>query len=98
MPNPPTPHRRPDTRAYSLRQQTVANHPRHKAVLELAANAAGWGSPLPKGKGRGIAVAAGDTFLLATVPGPHERAGSCYLGLIVISTAASGPRSLRSSA
>jgi Molybdopterin cofactor-binding domain len=35
----------------------LEHHPRHKAVLELAANAAGWGSPLPKGKGRGIAVA-----------------------------------------
>ncbi len=28
-----------------------------KAVLELAADKAGWGSPLPPGKGRGIAVA-----------------------------------------
>jgi hypothetical protein len=33
------------------------HHPRHKAVLELAAEAAGWGDPLPKGNGRGIAVA-----------------------------------------
>ena len=41
----------------ALRRAMLDHHPRHKAVLELAANAAGWGSPLPKGKGRGIAVA-----------------------------------------
>jgi isoquinoline 1-oxidoreductase beta subunit len=34
----------------------LANHPRHKAVLELAAQRAGWGSPLAEGYGRGIAV------------------------------------------
>jgi isoquinoline 1-oxidoreductase beta subunit len=42
---------------FAFRQAMLEHHPRHKAVLELAANAAGWGSPLPKGKGRGIAVA-----------------------------------------
>src|SRR5271168_1243323 len=42
---------------FAFRQALLEHHPRHKAVLELAANAAGWGSPLPKGKGRGIAVA-----------------------------------------
>jgi isoquinoline 1-oxidoreductase beta subunit len=31
-------------------------HPRHLAVLDLAAQKAGWGKPLPKGRGRGIAV------------------------------------------
>ncbi len=34
----------------------LADHPRHRAVLELAAEKAGWGTPLPKGRGRGIAV------------------------------------------
>ncbi|HYN37962.1 MAG TPA: molybdopterin cofactor-binding domain-containing protein, partial [Rhodospirillales bacterium] len=29
---------------------------RHRAVLELAAAKAGWGTPLPAGRGRGIAV------------------------------------------
>jgi isoquinoline 1-oxidoreductase beta subunit len=32
------------------------NHPRHRAVLELAANRAGWGTPLPAGRARGIAL------------------------------------------
>jgi isoquinoline 1-oxidoreductase beta subunit len=36
--------------------------PRAKAVLELAAQKAGWGQPLPKGVGRGVAV----QFVFAT--------------------------------
>src|SRR5262249_26350275 len=31
-------------------------HPRHKAVLELAAAKAGWGTALPAGRARGIAL------------------------------------------
>jgi isoquinoline 1-oxidoreductase beta subunit len=42
---------------FVFRQAMLEHHPRHKAVLEMAAKAADWGSPLPKGKGRGIAVA-----------------------------------------
>ena len=30
--------------------------PRHRAVLEAAAEQAGWGTPLPSGQGRGVAV------------------------------------------
>lgn len=41
---------------YELRRQLLANHPRHLGVLELAATRAGWGTPLPAGVGRGIAV------------------------------------------
>jgi isoquinoline 1-oxidoreductase beta subunit len=41
-----------------LRRKLLADEPRMKRVLELAAEKAGWnGAPLPKGKGRGIAVA-----------------------------------------
>ncbi len=39
-----------------IRRKLLAKHPRHLAVLELAANAAGWDKPLPKGKARGLAV------------------------------------------
>ena len=39
-----------------FRVKLLQSHPRHIGVLELAAEKAGWGSPLPKGKGRGIAV------------------------------------------
>jgi len=43
---------------FAFRRKLLEKHPRMKAVLELAAEKAGWTSePLPKGKGRGIAVA-----------------------------------------
>lgn len=49
---------------FAFRQALLGHSPRHKAVLELAAKAAGWGDPLPKGRGRGIAVAvAFDTYV-----------------------------------
>jgi isoquinoline 1-oxidoreductase beta subunit len=41
---------------YEVRREMLVDHPRHKAVLELAAERAGWGSPLPGGRGRGLAV------------------------------------------
>jgi len=41
---------------YELRRSLLEHHPRHKGVLELAATKAGWGTPLPAGIGRGIAV------------------------------------------
>jgi isoquinoline 1-oxidoreductase beta subunit len=41
---------------YEYRRALLGKAPRHKAVLELAATKANWGSPLPAGQGRGIAV------------------------------------------
>jgi isoquinoline 1-oxidoreductase/isoquinoline 1-oxidoreductase beta subunit len=41
---------------YQARRALLAKHPRHLGVLDAAAKAAGWGSPLPAGVGRGIAV------------------------------------------
>lgn len=40
---------------YAYRRVLLAGHPRNRAVLERAATAAGWGTPLPPGRGRGIA-------------------------------------------
>jgi isoquinoline 1-oxidoreductase subunit beta len=46
---------------FAFRRDLLKGEPRMKAVLELAADKAGWNSgPLPKGKGRGIAV--GEAF------------------------------------
>ncbi|HWG54567.1 MAG TPA: xanthine dehydrogenase family protein molybdopterin-binding subunit [Gemmatimonadaceae bacterium] len=42
---------------YEFRRALLAKHPRHLGVLELAAQKAGWGTPLPAGRTRGIAVA-----------------------------------------
>jgi isoquinoline 1-oxidoreductase beta subunit len=41
---------------YALRRVLLAKHPRHRGVLELAAQKAGWGKPLAKDRARGIAV------------------------------------------
>jgi isoquinoline 1-oxidoreductase beta subunit len=42
--------------AVSYRRALLDKAPRAKAVLELAAEKAGWGKPLPKGVGRGVSV------------------------------------------
>ena len=42
---------------FTFRRKLLDQHPRMKAVLELAAAKADWNTPLPPGKGRGIAVA-----------------------------------------
>jgi isoquinoline 1-oxidoreductase/isoquinoline 1-oxidoreductase beta subunit len=41
---------------FELRRALLAGSPRHRRVLELAAEKAGWGRPLARGVGRGIAV------------------------------------------
>jgi len=41
---------------YEFRRRMLAKHPRHRAVLELAAERAGWGGRLPAGRFRGIAL------------------------------------------
>ena len=41
---------------YQFRMEMLANHPRHRKVLEVAAEAAGYGQNLPEGHALGIAV------------------------------------------
>jgi isoquinoline 1-oxidoreductase subunit beta len=41
---------------YELRRKLLANQPRMSSVLQLVAEKAGWGKPLPPGRGRGIAT------------------------------------------
>ncbi len=41
---------------YSFRLKMLSAKPRHKAVLELVAQKAGWGSPAQEGRGRGMAL------------------------------------------
>ncbi|MDE2329589.1 MAG: xanthine dehydrogenase family protein molybdopterin-binding subunit [Bradyrhizobium sp.] len=40
----------------AYRRALLGKSPRAKAVLDLAAERAGWGQPLPKGRGRGISL------------------------------------------
>lgn len=39
-----------------FRRALLKDHPRHRGVLELAVQKAGWGTPLPKRRARGVAV------------------------------------------
>lgn len=41
---------------FEYRRALLATQPRHLALLELAAAKAGWGTPLPANRGRGIAL------------------------------------------
>jgi len=41
---------------FEFRRDLLAKHLRHKGVLELAAQKAGWGKPLPPDRARGIAI------------------------------------------
>ncbi|MBI5589117.1 MAG: molybdopterin-dependent oxidoreductase [Deltaproteobacteria bacterium] len=41
---------------YAFRHQMLGDHPRHRVVLEQVAEKAGWGTPVPEGRGRGLAV------------------------------------------
>ena len=41
---------------YEYRRALLVDQPRLRGVLELAASKSGWGAPLPKGRGRGIAL------------------------------------------
>jgi isoquinoline 1-oxidoreductase beta subunit len=53
---------------FTFRRKLLEHEPRMKAVLELAAEKAGWSSsPMPRGRGRGIAVAEAFKTLVAQV-------------------------------
>ncbi len=49
------------------RRALLGNAPRARAVLDLAAEKAGWGTPMPAGKGRGVSVIFGFGSYLAQV-------------------------------
>jgi isoquinoline 1-oxidoreductase subunit beta len=41
---------------YEFRRSLLQQHPRHRKVLEIVAEKAGWGKPMEQGMGRGIAL------------------------------------------
>ncbi|MCG2634731.1 MAG: molybdopterin-dependent oxidoreductase, partial [Gammaproteobacteria bacterium] len=61
---------------YEYRRNLLADHPRHRQVLERAAKHAGWGKPRPTGRFQGIAV--------------HESFGSYVAQVVEISMADDG--------
>jgi isoquinoline 1-oxidoreductase beta subunit len=70
---------------YEFRRKLLAKEPRMKAVLELAAQKAGWTSaPLEKGRGRGIAVAeAFNTFVAQVVEVRVQESGRIKVERVV---------------
>ncbi len=61
-----------------FRRRALAHAPRYLAVLNLAADKAGWGTPLPAGRARGIAL--------------HESFGSVVAQVVEVSIDQSEPR------
>ena len=52
---------------YAFRRDLMDEHPRFRAALDRAAGMAGWGSSLPAGEGRGIAIAESFGSIVAQV-------------------------------
>jgi isoquinoline 1-oxidoreductase beta subunit len=52
---------------FEYRRALLKNEPRHLAVLELAAAKAGWGTPLERGRARGIAIQQSFSSIVAQV-------------------------------
>src|SRR5260221_4592270 len=71
----------------ALRLALLANHPRHRGVLELAAKQAGWGKPLAKGKNedraRGVAVHESFGTFVAQVVEVSRRKDAVHIERVV---------------
>jgi len=69
---------------YELRRKLLANQPRMSATLELAAEKAGWGKPLPPGRGRGIATHFSfDSYVAQVVEASVEKNGNVRVHRVV---------------
>ncbi len=70
---------------FTFRRKLLEHEPRMKAVLELAADKAGWNSgPLPKGRGRGIAVCeAFNSFVAQVAEVSVDEAGAIKVDRVV---------------
>jgi isoquinoline 1-oxidoreductase beta subunit len=66
-----------------MRLSMLANDPRAQAVLKLAAEKAGWGRKLPKGRGMGIALGMGFDSYCAEVVEVSVAAGKVKVERIV---------------
>lgn len=68
---------------YEFRHALLAQSPRHRRVLETAAEAAGWGTALPAGMGRGIALAESFHAIVAQVAEVEVKDGAVRVHRIV---------------
>ncbi|OZG71593.1 twin-arginine translocation pathway signal protein [Hahella sp. CCB-MM4] len=62
----------------AYREHLLKEHPRHLGVMKLAAEKAGWGTPLPKGRFRGIAVHESFNSYVAQVAEIEEAGNNQY--------------------
>jgi isoquinoline 1-oxidoreductase beta subunit len=67
-----------DADPVAFRRALLTDAPRHLAVLDLAAQRAGWGTPLPAGRARGVAL--------------HESFGSVVAMVVEVSARNDAPR------
>ncbi len=71
----------------ALRRKLMANHPKHLAVLNAAAERAGWGKPLPAGVFRGIAQTMGfGSYVAAVAEVSVDAEGKLKIHRIVAAT------------
>jgi isoquinoline 1-oxidoreductase beta subunit len=72
----------------ALRRKLMANHPRHRAVLDAVAERIGWGGPLPAGvQGRGIAQQMGfGSYVAAAAEVSVNERGELRIHRIVAAT------------
>ena len=69
---------------FELRRELLRDKPRHRRTLELAAEKAGWGSPMPQGRSRGIALAEwGPTVCVEVAEVSLDADGSVHVPRVV---------------
>jgi isoquinoline 1-oxidoreductase subunit beta len=69
---------------YELRRRLLANQPRMSAVLQLVGEKAGWGKPLPPGRGRGIATHFSfDSYVAQVIEASVDKEGTVRLHRVV---------------
>ena len=69
---------------FELRRELLRDKPRHRRTLELAAEKASWGTPLPHGRTRGIALAEwGPTVCVEVAEVSLDADGSVHVPRVV---------------
>ena len=68
----------------AFRRARLGGHPRHLGVLNLAAEKAGWGEPVGRNRGRGVAVHESFNSYVAQVVEVTVRRGTIYVDRVVI--------------
>lgn len=69
---------------YQLRRKLLAKQPRMLGVLDLVAQKAGWGKPMPAGRGRGIATHFSfDSYVAQVIEASVEKDGTVHVHRVV---------------